>query len=142
MACRRFGFGAAITALVALVLLVYGNHVDNRERAAQQEAEAHGVIVPAVVKARYWKGRTSRLRVLVVAQGVERTTTVFEDRPLIRGTPVQVAWAPADPRRIYIVGVRPWTWWAANRLAFRAIAGVSVLVAFTGLLLNLGSGRK
>lgn len=142
MTCRRFAFGAAVMALVAIVLLAYANHVDNGERAAQRDAEVHGVVVPSVIKGRSLQGRSRRLAVAVVVQGVERTTTVFEERPLTRGTAVEVAWAPADPSRIYIVGVRPWTWWAAMRPLFRAIAGVSVLVALAGLLLNLKSARE
>jgi hypothetical protein len=142
MTCRRFAFGAAVTALVAIVLLAYANHVDNSERAAQRDAEAHGVIVPAVVKGRSLNTRQSWVTVLVVVQGVERTTTVFKDEPLKRGTSVQVAWAPADPTRIYIVGARPWTRWAVTRPLFRAIAGISVLVALAGLLLNLRSARE
>jgi hypothetical protein len=100
------------------------------------------VIVPAVVKGRSLNTRQSWVTVLVVVQGVERTTTVFKDEPLKRGTSVQVAWAPADPTRIYIVGARPWTRWAVTRPLFRAIAGISVLVALAGLLLNLRSARE
>jgi hypothetical protein len=136
MTCRRFGFEAAVTALVALILLTYANSIDNRERAAQQDAEAHGVVVPAVVAGHSLKSRWGRRSVLVVVQGVERTTAVFEDRPLTRGTPVRVAWVPNDPARIYIVGARPWTWWAQTRPLLRLIAVVSLVVGLGGFLLN------
>ncbi len=135
--CRRFGLEAVVTALVALMLLAYANSVDNSERAAQLDAEANGMVVAAVIEGHSFKGRWGRRSARVVVQGVERITAVFEDQPLTRGTAVRVAWAPADPTRIYIVGARPWTWWATMRPLFRVIAGVALLVALTGLLSNL-----
>lgn len=131
----RFGFGAVVTTLVALVLLAHSARVDDRERAAQRDAEAHGVVSPAVVEVALWSGEQDRTRVQVVVQGVRRTTSVFVgNQPLTRGMAVRVAWAPADPTRIYIVGRRPWTWWAVMRPLFATIAGVSLLLALTGLL--------
>jgi len=141
MATRRFGLGAAVAAVAALVLLANAYRVDNRERAAQQDAEAHGVVASAVVEGSM-RNKQDRTRVLVVVQGVERTTAVFANRPLTRGTAVRVAWAPADPTRIYIVGARPWTWWAAMRPLFLTIAGASLLLAVAGLLLDLAFARR
>jgi hypothetical protein len=141
MATRRFGLGAAVAAVAALVLLANAYRVDNRERAAQQDAEAHGVVASAVVEGSM-RNKQDRTRVLVVVQGVERTTAVFANRPLTRGTAVRVAWAPADPTRIYIVGARPWTWWAAMRPLFLTIAGASLLLAVAGLLLDMAFARR
>ena len=48
----------------------------------------------------------------------------------------------ADPTRVYIVGVRPWTWWAAMRPLFATIAAVSLLLALTSLLFDLAFARE
>ncbi len=138
---RRFGL--VITALVALVLLAHGYRVDDRERAAQRDAEAHGVVVPAVVEVSLGGSEQNRPDVQVDIQGVKRATKVFgPNHPLTRGMAVRVAWAPADPTRIYIVGERPWTWWAAMRPLFATIAGVSLLLALTGLLFDFAFARE
>lgn len=143
MRTPRFGLGAVITGLVALALLAHGYRVDNRERAAQRDAEAHGVVVPAVVEVALGGNEQNRTDVQVDIQGVKRATKVFgPDHPLIRGMAVRVAWAPADPTRIYIVGERPWTWWAAMRPLFATIAFVSLLLALTGLLWNFALARE
>jgi hypothetical protein len=143
IANRRFGLGAIATVLVALALLANSYRIEDRELAAQRDAEVHGVVVPTVIEGALWSGGQNQTRVLVVVRGVERRTSVFAGHPrLTRGTPVRVAWAPADPARIYIVGVRPWTWWAAKRPLFGTLAGVSLILAVTSLLLDLTFARE
>jgi len=135
---RRLGFSTLVTAFVGLVLLANSYRVESRELAAQQNAEAHGVVVSTVIEGALWSGRQDQTHILVVVRGVERRTSVFADRQrLIRGTPVRVAWAPADPAHIYLVGVRPWTWWAAMRPMFVTVAAASLSTVLTCFLVGL-----
>lgn len=142
-ATRRLGFGALVAALVGLALFANSYRVEDRELAAQHDAETRGVVAPSVIEGALWSGKQDQTRALVIVRGVERRTSVFADHQrLIRGTPVRVAWAPADPARIYLVGVRPWTWWAAMQPLFATIAGVSLLLALTCLVLGVAFARQ
>jgi hypothetical protein len=136
---RRIKLAAGIAALAALALLAQAYRVDNRDRAAQQDAEAHGMTAPAVVEVSLGGNEQNRTDLMVDVAGVKRTAKIFDpSHPIVRGMALQVAWTPDDPARIYIVGERPWTWWAAMRPLFAAIAVVAVATLLAGLWVDLG----
>lgn len=105
-----------------------------------------------------WIATSRRLRLGAVASGLvaltlfthgyrvdgrERAAKIFDPgHPLTRGMTVRVAWTPADPVRIYIIGEHPWTWWVAMRPLFAVIAGVSLMVAFIGFALEFALARS
>ena len=136
IATRQYGLGSVATTVLAFVLLANSYRIDNRERAAQREAEEHGVVASAVIEAVDLESEQRRTRVLVIVRGVAQIATVFSDRPFTRGTTVRVAWAPDDPARIYIVGTHPWSWWVVQRPLFGTIAGISLLVGLIALMLD------
>ena len=125
------------------MLLANGYRVDQRERAAQRDAETHGVVVPAVVEVSLGGNEQNRVDVQVALEGVKRATAIFiPSHPFTGGMAVRVAWIRDDPTRIYIVGEHPWTWWAAMRPLFASIAGVSLMLTLTAVVLEFALGRS
>ena len=135
---RAYGGGAVLTLLVALALLAQSYRVDARARAAQRDAETRGVIVPGVVEVSLGAADQRQTYVQVDVQGVKRAALIFDpDHPIVRDMIVRVAWVPSDPVHVYIVGERPWTWWASMSRLWGVIAGISGVVALISLLFDL-----
>jgi hypothetical protein len=137
---RRFLLAASLGLLLALGSIANGYRVEDDLLERQGEAIASGIVRDATVDGSL-RDRKRRTSVRITVDGVERRAVVFPDRAYVQGLRVRIAYLPAEPERIYIVGSTPWSWWAATRPLFALLTFVAAgaLVASVVLLVE---GRR
>lgn len=131
----RSGTALALLCLVgALAGVAYGLKLERDGLRERDEAIAEGVTKQARVLGSL-RGRPRRVRVRFVLDDVERRAVVFPDRAYVEGLLIEVAYLPAEPERLYIVGATPWNWWTMQRHLFVIAAVVAGLAAIGSVVL-------
>jgi len=101
--------------------------------AARDAAVADGITQSARVLGSL-TSKQERTRVRFTVESVEHVLSVFPDRAYYEGLTIDVAYLPDNPRRLYIVGARPWNWWTAMRRFFVVAAVLAGVVSIGAAL--------
>ncbi|HYI74452.1 MAG TPA: hypothetical protein VEW90_04210 [Gaiellaceae bacterium] len=119
--------------IAALAGIGYGIKLEQDAVAARDAAVADGITQSARVLGSL-TSKQERTRVRFTVESVEHVLSVFPDRAYYEGLTIDVAYLPDNPRRLYIVGARPWNWWTAMRRFFVVAAVLAGVVSIGAAL--------